>query len=59
MHYVSVLIDTNTKTVQNLNPLGQDNFRMNANVTLMKKSMAKSFSIIDYYFEKKEKSLYF
>ena len=60
IHYVSVFIDTNIKTVHSLDPLGQDNFQINVNTKLMRKWIAKSFSIIDYYFEqKKKKSLYF
>ena len=60
MHYVSVFSDINMKTFQTLNPLDHDDFHMSANVTMMGKWMAKYFSIIDYYFEKKKKkNLYF
>ena len=43
MHYVSVFIDTNMKTVQTLDLLHHDSFQMNLNVTLMRKWIAKSF----------------
>ena len=51
MYYVNVFIDTNNRTIQTLDPLGHVFFQIYADATLIRKRIAKSFFIIDFYFE--------